>query len=97
MTFTGFDGAIIVMVSVAHVTAPGTFSLAYLNVQGSSAMVSTATEGWDTFFSGGAGSVTFTTFTTHHAVGTFSFVAVPGIAGTTGNMPVTNGKFDVTF
>lgn len=97
LTFTGSDGRTEVMVSVARILGTGTYSVAYNNVQGSSAIVSNVTDGWNTFLPGGSGSVNITTWSTHHAIGTFAFTGVPAVKGTTGNMPVTNGKFDVTF
>ena len=46
----------------------------------------------------GTGSLTLTTLTPSHAVGTFSFVANPTPnTGASGNKTVTNGKLDVTY
>ena len=52
----------------------------------------------DAFVAGGSGTITFTTFTTNHAVGSFSFTANP-VAGTgaTGSKSVTGGAFNVTY
>ena len=97
LTFIGSNAETEVMVSVARILGTGTYSVSYNNVNGSSAIVSNVTQGWNTYLPGGTGSVNITTWTAHHAVGTFAFTAVPAVKGTAGNMPVINGKFDVTF
>jgi len=78
-------------------TAPGTFSLNFGNTIGGIAIVSKQSQGWVTYAQGGTGSVSVTTLTAHHVVGTFAFDAVGSSGGATGVMHVTNGKFDITF
>jgi hypothetical protein len=79
------------------VTAPGTFDIGASGLQGSHVLVSTLTNSaWVSDNSGGTGSVTFTTLTANHIVGTFAFDA-PSLPGTTGTLHVTNGVFDLTF
>ena len=46
---------------------------------------------------GSSGSVTLTTLTANHAVGTFAFTATPFVGGGTGTHVITAGVFDVTF
>jgi hypothetical protein len=84
---------------ISPLTAPGTFSLAYLNPAGSLAIVSqsTAGGGWTTFAQGGTGSITITTYTANRIAGTFAFDAVAVSGGATGTTRVTNGTFDVTY
>ena len=87
-----------IVISIANVTAPGTFQL---NLQaggnGSSGIVSNSTGGWGTAFAGGTGTVTVTTLTASRIVGTFSFDAVPASGAATGTLQVRNGTFDLTF
>jgi hypothetical protein len=46
----------------------------------------------------GSGSITVTTLTSDHAVGTFSFVMEPDAGNSaTGSVTITAGTFDVTF
>jgi hypothetical protein len=98
LSIAGLDAALTASVSVA-VIAPstGTYSLAYQNPNFATAGVSKVSQGWSTGFAGGTGSVTITTLTANHVVGTFAFTAVPGSGGATGTIQVTNGKFDITF
>ncbi|HEY4100364.1 MAG TPA: hypothetical protein VGM20_05765 [Gemmatimonadales bacterium] len=87
-----------ISMAVVQATGPGTYSLTYLNTPGSSGIVASGTGGgWDTYAPGGSGSVTFTTFTSNHVVGTFSMVAAAVSGGATGTLTVTNGAFDVTY
>jgi hypothetical protein len=87
-----------IVISIANVTAPGTFQL---NLQaggnGSSGIVSNSTGGWGTAFAGGTGTVTVTTLTANRIAGTFSFDAVPASGSASGTMQVRNGTFDLTF
>lgn len=77
--------------------ATGTFSVAPGNNTFGSATVAKAGKGWSSAVPGGTGSVTFTTLTANHVVGTFAFDAVGASGGATGMVHVTNGKFDITF
>ena len=77
--------------------APGTYSVAFGNNTFGSASVTKVGKGWSSAVQGGTGSVTFTTMTANHVVGTFAFDAVPASGGATGTVHVTNGKFDITF
>ena len=87
-----------VSMAVGTVTTAGTYSLAYSNTQAGSGIVTNTTgAGWGTGFPGGTGSITFTTLTANHAVGTFAFHAVVASGNATGTIDVTNGKFDVTY
>ena len=87
-----------IVVGIGNATGPGThtFNLAGFG-DGSSLIVGGTTIGWGTAFTGGNGSVTITTLTANHIVGTFSGTAVPSTAGSGGNMVITNGTFDITF
>jgi len=57
--------------------------------------------GEDSMISPSGGTVTFTTYTSTHIVGTFAFTTTPSrvVTGTpsSGNHTVTAGKFNVTF
>ena len=79
------------------VTGPGTYSLAYLNLNGSSAIVTDSSGyGWNTALPpGGTGSITITTLTSTWVAGTFSFDAVPAAGGATGTIHVTYGQFNL--
>jgi hypothetical protein len=77
--------------------APGTYSVAFGNTTFGSASVTKVGKGWSSAVQGGTGSVTFTTLTSNHVVGTFAFDAVGASGGATGTVHVTNGKFDITF
>jgi hypothetical protein len=79
------------------VTGPGTYSLTFGNQLAGSGNVTEAGKGWTTGIQGGAGTLTLTTVTANHVVGTFSFDAVGVSGGATGTVHVTNGKFDITF
>jgi uncharacterized protein DUF6252 len=82
---------------LANVTGPGTFSLSAANASGSNAIISNTTGGWGTGFAGGTGTATVTVLTANRIAGTFSFDAKPGSGGATGTMQIRNGKFDLTF
>lgn len=85
------------VLGIGNVTGPGTFSLSLATGNGSSAIISNATGGWGTAFSGGTGTVVVTVLTANRIAGTFSFDAVPGSGAATGTMQVRNGSFDLTF
>jgi hypothetical protein len=84
---------------LSPLTAPGTFTLAYLNPAGSLAIISQSATGggWTTFAQGGTGTAVITTYTATRIAGTFSFDAVAISGGATGTTRVTNGTFDVTY
>lgn len=89
---TGAQLAII----MAGVTLPGTYDIGAGGV--GAATYSNASSTWLSATTGGTGTITFTTLTTTHATGTFSFVASP-VVGTTATGPkfVTAGSFDVSL
>jgi hypothetical protein len=98
ISIAGIDNALTGAVSLAvGAAAPGTYSLGFGNNTGGLGIVSRGSQGWGSALQGGTGSVTFTTITTNHVVGTFAFDAVPSSGGATGTVHVTNGKFDITF
>ncbi len=98
LALAGLDLNNSVSFAIAQFAGVGTYSVAYLNTPGSSAIVANAAgQGWDTYLPGGTGTITFTTSTSNHVVGTFSFDAPAASGGATGTSHVTNGKFDVTF
>jgi hypothetical protein len=78
-------------------SATGTFSVAFGNNTFGSATIAKVGKGWSSALPGGTGSVTFTTLTANHVVGTFAFDAVGASGGATGTVHVTGGKFDITF
>ncbi|HTY82456.1 MAG TPA: hypothetical protein VMB24_06700, partial [Dehalococcoidales bacterium] len=94
-----FDGqSATINFGIGGVTGPGTYSLAYGNAGGSSAIYSNGLgQGWGTAFSGGAGSITISQLTSNGVFGTFSFDAVPATGGATGTIQVTNGQFNIVF
>jgi hypothetical protein len=99
-TLTGSDSARQTLSIVVFTGAPGTFPFANAAVTGANAVVSIVGGGlWDTIEQGAnaAGSIVIATLTPTTASGTFSFVAVAGIAPATGRKTVTNGRFNVTF
>ena len=99
VSVAGIDLALTASVSFGFgATGPGTFSLAPGNlVGGTGIIVKSNSQSWATALAGGSGSVTLTTLTTNHIVGTFAFDAVPSGGGATGTVHVTSGKFDITF
>ena len=78
-------------------TAPGTYSVASGNNTAGNATYTKSGQGWASALAGGSGSVTLTTLTANHVVGTFSFNAAPSSSGATGIIQVTNGQFNITF
>lgn len=98
LSIAGIDLGITASVGFAvAATKTGTYSVAYGNSAGGSATITKTGKGWGSALPGGTGSVTITTLTANHAVGTFVFDAVPASGGATGTVHVTDGKFDVTF
>lgn len=97
---TGFAGGTTyaLVLTIGGATGPGTHSLnATAGGDGSNLVVgSSTTAGWSTGFSGGTGTVTVTSLTANRIVGTFTATAVPS-QGSTSNLVITNGKFDITF
>lgn len=98
VSIAGFDTGITSSIAFAFgATAPGTYSLAFGNNTGGFATYVKNTQGWGSGLSGGTGSVTITTLTANHVVGTFVFDAVPSNGGASGTVHVTNGQFNITF
>ena len=94
----GVDNALTASVSFGFgATAPGTYSLGFANPNGGTGIIVKSGKSWGTSLQGGTGSVTLTTLTAHHLVGTFTFNAVASGGGAAGTSVVTNGKFDITF
>jgi len=85
------------VLTFGNASAPGTFSLTYLNQANSSLIVGTPTLGWGTAFSGGTGTATITKLTSNRISGTFTADVVPSTGRTTGTLQVRNGRFDITF
>jgi hypothetical protein len=83
--------------AIGNLTTTGTYSLNPGNLMAADGIVSNTTGGWSSVIGSGSGSVTFTTLTAHHAVGTFAFDATPASGTATGTLHVTNGTFDVTY
>jgi hypothetical protein len=79
-----------------NVMATGSFALDA--GQPAVAEVSFGFQTWSTAMTGGTGSVTLTTLSGSHAIGTFSFTASPNAqSGATGTKVVTNGTFDIRY
>ncbi len=98
IAIAGIDLGLTASVSFGVVaSAPGTFSVAFGNNTFGSATVTKSGKGWSSALQGGTGTVTFSTLTANHVIGTFAFDAVPASGGATGTVHVTNGKFDITF
>lgn len=94
----GVDNALTATVTFGFgATGPGTYSIGFANTNGGTGIIVKGGKSWGTSLQGGTGSVTLTTLTAHHFVGTFTFNAVPSGGGATGTSVVTNGKFDITF
>ena len=81
--------------TLLNVTGPGTTSLVSSPSNGSHVLIGATGGGWDTSVAGGTGSVTITTFTANHVIGTFSFDAPA--TGSGSPLHVTAGVFDLTF
>jgi hypothetical protein len=98
VAIAGIDNGLTTSVSIGFgATGTGTYNLGFGNSVAGSGIVTKAGKGWGSSLQGGTGSVTVTTLTANHIVGTFSFNAVPASGGATGTSVVTNGKFDITF
>lgn len=77
-------------------TGPGTYQV--VPGSGSAAYVGITTgQVWSTLGDGASGSIVVTTFANRHITGTFNFTAVPSSGGATGNVHVTDGKFDLSY
>ena len=81
--------------TLLNVTGPGTTSLVSSPFNGSHVLIGATAGGWDTSQTGGTGSVTITSLTANHVVGTFSFDAPAVVGGSP--LHVTAGVFDLTF
>jgi hypothetical protein len=98
VAIAGLDNALTTTVSIAFgATGTGTYNLGFGNSNAGSAIVIKSGKSWGSSLQGGTGSVTLTTLTANHVVGTFTFNAAASGGGATGTSVVTNGKFDITF
>ncbi len=99
LSVAGLDLGLTASVSfaTAGVSGTGTYSLSYGNQLAGSGIIVEGGKGWTSGMQGGTGTLTLTTFTANHVVGTFSFTGVASTGGATGTVQVTNGKFDITF
>ena len=77
--------------------AAGTFPFGIVNPGVATATLTSGGKSWTTSAQGASGTLTITTLTSNRVAGTFNLTAVPSGAGATGNVTVTNGKFDVSF
>jgi hypothetical protein len=86
-----------ITLNLYNIDEPGTYPLGVTaaNVGGSGVVSTTTGRSWFTPGSGAAGTVTLTTLTANHIVGTFSFNAEPLGGGATGTKAVTGGSFDL--
>jgi hypothetical protein len=93
---TSSNGAATFGFAVGPATGPGTFTTGQLSAV--NAHLTQGSQGWQAALTNGTGTVTLTTLTAGHAVGTFSFTLVPVAgSGAAGNKSVTSGTFDVTW
>jgi hypothetical protein len=98
VAIAGIDNSLTGSIAIGFAaTAPGTYSLTFGNNNGGVATYTKNGQGWGSGVAGGSGSVTLTTLTANHVVGTFSFNAAPSNGGATGIVQVTNGQFNITF
>ncbi len=98
ISLAGFDAGITSAIGIAvAASGPGTYSLSFGNTLAGSATYAKGSQGWSTGLSGGTGTITITTLTTNHVVGTFSFDAVASTGGASGTIHVTNGQINITF
>jgi uncharacterized protein DUF6252 len=97
VTITGSNAANTITVTISFLASgPGTVSMNFPGGNGSLGTVNkTGGQAYSTVHTGGVGSVTVTTLTAHHAVGTFSFDAIG--SGVTDILHVTGGTFDITM
>ncbi len=84
-----------IVISIPNVMGTGSFALAA--GQPAYATVTFGTQTWSTALTGGTGSVTLSTLSGSHAIGTFSFTAPANTGGATGTKVVTSGTFDVRY
>jgi hypothetical protein len=92
-------GAYSLTISVSSITAAGTYSLTSVSplrfALAAFSPTSGASSSWSTANAGSTGSVTFTTFSTTHVVGTFTYNATAN-SSSTGTLAVT-GSFDLVL
>jgi hypothetical protein len=99
VTIVGADVSLANSITMSFVAATtGTYSFALSSTSSAVAILTKnkGAQGFSTAAQAGGGSVTVTTLTAHHLVGTFAFDAV-GTPASLGTAHVTNGKFDITF
>jgi hypothetical protein len=84
-----------VVLSIPSVMGTGTFALTA--GQPAFATVTFGAQTWSSALTGGTGSVTISTLTGSHAIGTFNFTAPANTGGATGTKVVTSGTFDVRY
>ena len=77
-------------------TAPGTYPLGPGSASSGFVGITTG-QVWSTLGDGASGTIVVTTFANRHIAGTFNFTAVPSMGGATGNVHVTDGKFDFNY
>ncbi len=98
VVIAGVDNALTTTVSIGFGAAnAGTYSIGFGNSIAGTGIVIKGGKSWGSSLQGGTGSVTLTTLTANHIVGTFAFSAVASGGGATGTSVVTNGQFDITF
>lgn len=87
-----------ISMSLLNVPGPGTYRLGTgANVPGGTAVTVVGSSSWGTPLSGNAGTLVITTLTQSRIAGTFSFVGESVQGGATGELPVTNGAFDMNL
>lgn len=92
------SSGITVEVGSAAVKGPGTYSLAFSNLNAGTGLITQGGQGWNSSSTqGGTGSLVVTTLTANHVVATFSFDALPLSGGATGTRHLTNGKVDANY
>jgi hypothetical protein len=85
-----------IVISIPDVMTTGTFTLGA--GQPAAAVVTFGAQIWNTALTGGTGSVTLSTLSGSHAIGSFSFTAPPNAgSGATGTKVITSGTFDVRY
>ena len=95
VTMSGVDAAATSVTISFLGTGTGTYQLTSNQSVSGLATVGKGGNAWTTIGQGASGTVTVTTFTPTHIVGTFSFDAVTSPNGVVNVMHVTNGKFDL--
>lgn len=91
------SSGLLLEIGSAGVTGPGTYSLAFANLNAGTAIITQGSQAWGNSVQGATGSLVVTTLTANHVVATFSFDAPASNKSTTGTKHVTNGKIDTTF